>query len=781
MQSYGQAIFVGELIDQGRLAISERIRRQGTRSLVQQMDAADRLGMLTAQLLAIFDEAHLSATLATQLVNLGIRHVLVARYEPDEDDATAWSHVVLHFGLAAKVPQRFRTRSFPTPDMYPDDMVVQLALLPLIIEEQVVGFMAFDAANFEPCAAIMRNLASALQTSKLYREAREGRRLAEEANRLKSRFLSMVSHELRTPLNLIAGLGDMLLRNAAPTQQPEQRADLERIVASAQHLDLLINDVLDLASSDIGQLRVDRAPLDLSAALQMVAVTGERLAHERGLSWRAELPHPGPQIFGDRTRLRQVVLNLISNAVKFTNQGQVVFTLETEQASALIRVRDSGVGIDPADMPHIFDEFRQGQRRVGLGYRGLGLGLAICKQLVALHDGTIEVQSSGVPGEGALFTVRLPLLQDSGFRLQASEGVSPGAEGATTSQAVLLLADDLVAARLIQQGLQERGVTVDVQQGDIGLDALRDVLAQSHAAVLLDEGCATRRGWQIEQLLKQDPAAAGTLFEWQHLNKPLDSAQIALLLNSLATQLPATKQRTLLIVEDDDGLRDLHRRLILAHAPHYTVRSAAHGRAALDQIATERPDLILLDLMMPEMDGFALLDVLRADASLQSIPVVVLTAQRLSDEDLERLSSGVSAVLTKGVFNAEELFGHLRSAIERQRKRGNVTQRLVHRALAFIHAHYNDAISREQIAAYVGVNENYLTDCFHREMGLTPMSYLARYRVQHAQQLLLHSDQSITAIALAVGFSDSAYFSRVFQRITGSSPSAYRRNTRPNT
>lgn len=661
------AILAADMIDQARIIVGERVRRQTTRALVQHMDVADRVGAMTAQLLAVVDEVHIAATLAANMVNLGIAHVVVARYTADGDDSPHWSTIALQCGLASTAARRFPTRSFPPSGVYPDEQAWQLAVLPLIVDNDVIGFVAFDATNLEACAAIMRNLASAMRTITLYAEAREGRRLAEEASRLKSRFLSMVSHELRTPLNLISGLSDMLLHEdlGARAQPTVLRADLEQISASAQHLGRLIGDVLDLASSDAGQLRLVRKPIDLSATLAMVAVTGQRMAQEKGLDWIYDVTQPGPRVLGDQTRLRQVVLNLISNAVKFTSHGTITLFVGSAQNNAIIRVSDTGLGIPHDEQPHVFDEFRRTEQSIALGYRGLGLGLAICKHLVEAHGGTITLQSVGTPGAGSRFDVQLPLLVD---------------------------AHPLVCA----------------PDSDI---------------------------------------------------------------RAAAVHTPRV-----LIADDDPQIRGLHRRIVLARSAASQVIEAENGTVALASMAIERPDLVLLDLIMPELDGFGVLAAMRENPALHDIPVIVLTAQVLTDADIGRLGHSVAAILVKGVFNADEISAHIDAALVHRRKLGSVTQRLVHKALGFIHTHYVDTLSRELIALHVGVNENYLTDCFHREMGITPINYLARYRIGHAQILLAQSQQSITEIALAVGFGDSAYFSRVFQREVGVSPSSYRRN-----
>jgi YesN/AraC family two-component response regulator len=188
-----------------------------------------------------------------------------------------------------------------------------------------------------------------------------------------------------------------------------------------------------------------------------------------------------------------------------------------------------------------------------------------------------------------------------------------------------------------------------------------------------------------------------------------------------------------------------------------------------------RPDLILLDLMMPEMDGFAVLDVLRERETTRDIPVIILTARMLTEADLERCNRGVAAILGKGLFSSAETLQHIEAALARQHSLGQSTQRCVRQAMGCIHAHYAESLTREDIAQHVGLSPDYLTDCFRQELGVTPITYLRRYRIRQACELLRSSQLSITQVAAAVGFSESAHFSRTFQREMGISPRAYRR------
>jgi YesN/AraC family two-component response regulator len=233
--------------------------------------------------------------------------------------------------------------------------------------------------------------------------------------------------------------------------------------------------------------------------------------------------------------------------------------------------------------------------------------------------------------------------------------------------------------------------------------------------------------------------------------------------------------KTILVVDDQPEILEMHIRVLQAQSNVHKILRATNGLEALKIVHSELPDLILLDLMMPELDGFGVLEALRQEEATSKIPVIVLTAQVLTEENMEQLNQGVAAVLGKGLFSAQETLAHIETTLARKKKLGNEIQRLVRKALAHIHAHYAEALSRDELADYIGVSNDYLTRCFRQEMGVTPVVYLNRYRVNRAKDLLLSGDHSITDVATAVGFSDSSYFSQVFRREVGVSPNAYRR------
>ena len=230
----------------------------------------------------------------------------------------------------------------------------------------------------------------------------------------------------------------------------------------------------------------------------------------------------------------------------------------------------------------------------------------------------------------------------------------------------------------------------------------------------------------------------------------------------------------MLVVDDDPAILKMHSRLI--EQTGRQVLNARNGREALALIEGQTPDLILLDLMMPEMDGFAVLDELQAKKSTCGIPVIILTAHVLSDSDLERCNRGVASILGKGLFTTEETLKHVEAALMRQQALSRTTQRLIRKAMAYIHQHFSDPLPREEIADHIGISADYLTDCFRQELGITPITYIRRYRIRQACELLRNSDQPITQIALAVGFSDSAHFTRTFQREMNVTPRAFRHN-----
>jgi len=641
---------VNAWLDEARVTISECAQRQHALLLASQTDYTLQISLLTARLTEATTELQALDILSEHLPGIGVRHGRVFFFEPGQEDPVAWS------APGARDGPRFPTRAFPPAGAYPADEAFQLALLPLLVDGVARGYVAFDAANLGPCAAITRQLASALRSARLRLEAEDGRRLAEEATRLKSRFLSTVSHELRTPLSIIVGASEQL----SGVRAPERRAHATRIQASALHLGHLIQDVLDLASSEAGALRLTRERIDLTQAVRGVSDVGAQLAREKGLGWRVDLQPDLPTVYGDRTRIQQVMLNLIANAVKFTDHGRVWVEVTGSDDAVTVRVSDTGLGIPPAEREAIFDEFHQSERTAGGGFGGLGLGLAICRRLIELHGGRIGVEGSADEGGGATFWFVLP---------------------------------------------------------------------------------ATR---------ETDPA--------------LDRA----------ARPSAPRRVSVLIADDEPAILERHARIATSLSEPCVVSRARTGLDALRRMREAQPDLLLLDLVMPELDGFGVIEAMRADAALRDTPVVVMTAQPLTERDMTRLGN-VAAVIEKGVLSAQEIRDRFEAVLARNPRLGTESHRLARRAMAFVHERHAEPLTLDRIARHVGASKGHVTRCVREETGVTPMTYLNRYRVLRAQAMLDTGDKSITEIALAIGFGDSNYFGRAFKRELGLTPGAYRR------
>ncbi|HEX9332508.1 MAG TPA: substrate-binding domain-containing protein, partial [Anaerolineales bacterium] len=764
------------MVAEARALITQHMERQHRHLIIHQIWIADQIGQLNARLLTALDEAQVYEILASYLPQVGIQHVGVAFFEAADDDPITWC--LLRKVSEHGVEIRFPSREFPPKGLY--DEPYRLVLLPMAGQEEI-GFVAFDAVHLEICAHIVWQLVTFLKVVRLYREATRGRQLAEEANRLKSRFLSTVSHELRTPLSMIVGLSELLQKGE--NDASETGRDLKRLHASAQHLDGLIRDVLDLAQNEMGELKLVCAPLDLAEVLKVVAAVGEQLVQDKGLEWQASIPESLPKVWGDRTRLRQVVLNLINNAVKFTPQGRVTLRVNSINDTVTVAVSDTGLGILPEEQTVIFNEFRQSERTTALGYGGLGLGLAICKRLVELHGGSIGVRSSGEEGAGSTFYFKLPVMKrDTELGLP---------ETIPHDRTVLLLAERSGNGERLHEYLIRRGFDVEVVQLGASNSWLPYWLKSQPGAVVLEQGTNTEQGWEVIKALRENSLTqdipvlfysldrkqdSGSVLELNTLTKPLNKTELIQALERLEINKGTSELgKIILIVDDEPSTLELHARMVAAWSPQCRILKAKNGREALNVIQEAHPDLVLLDLMMPELDGFGVLEAMRSDQPSRDIPVIVLTGQTLTLEDMENLGRGVTSVLKKGLFSAKETLSHIEAALARSGTLGSEAQRVVRKAIIYLHEHYMESISLEDAARYVNISKEYLARCFHQEMGITLVTYLNRYRVDQAKALLEKGEHNLTEIALKTGFSSSAYFSRVFRQEVGMSPRDYKR------
>ncbi len=799
--------FAEDLWQQARVLIGQVAVRAEVHRNWQAARRMEILREVEAELLIALEFEELLDILDKGLTRLEIDDFYLVLYESALDPAGMGRLVLAHHnGQRAALDmdeQRFAVRS-----LLPSRWMVHAELTCLVVEalhlrEEQIGYIVFragppsDALECDVYQALRIQLSSALKGICLRQKLQDARQQAEEANQLKSRFLSMVSHELRTPLNLIVGLSEMALRQHERDKAEDNhvldvlRKFLEQIYVSGQHLDRLIRDVLDLASSQVGQMNLILDSLDLVPVLRDVASMGEHLAQQKNLYFRIEIPETLPRVMGDKTRLRQILLNLLSNAVKFTAHGEVALTAVLEGEEILISVSDTGLGIEKEDQDHIFDEFRQSDRSVARGYGGIGLGLAITRRLVEMHGGRIWVSSSGDEGSGSTFQFTLPVIatcSESEFEpLPVLDEEQRGV--------VLIITKEPERSSSLLSHLTQHQFQVEemvLQEADEIFNRLQTA---PPGAVVLDLAPASELGWEIMKKVKENPATqdipvlfysliteenSGTMLEMDFLTKPVGTNDLlkALERHGLTGHSPE-RTRTILVIDDEPGIVDLHARILRTELPNCNVLTAQSGQEGLHIMRHTIPQLVMLDLMMPELDGFGVLKAMQNEEMLRNIPVIILSGQSLSSREMEMLNHGVATVLSKGVFTTKEILNRVEDVLARNKRLGSEAQRLVQQAMAYIHEHYKEPLSRSDIANHLCINEQYLSRCFNKEAGLGPMVYLSRYRIQRACRLLEAGNLSVTQVAMEVGMSSQSYFSRVFQDETGVTPSAYQRGVRP--
>jgi signal transduction histidine kinase/CheY-like chemotaxis protein len=586
------------------------------------------------------------------------------------------------------------------PTLGPDRSVLlegihAVLAVPLLREDKVVGGLVIrrrTAGGFAPTIpALLQTFADqavlAIEHARLFQElaargeeARRARDEAEEASRTKSSFLANMSHELRTPLNAIIGLTELLCDNAARFGTEKALEPLRRVLRAGRHLLQLINDILDLSKIEAGKMDLTLESVAIGPVVEEVLGTARPLAEQNKNAIELDCPEGIGSVHADNMRLRQILLNLLSNACKFTKGGTVRLHVgPAEEAGQLwvdFAVSDTGIGMSEEQLGRLFQEFTQADASTTRQFGGTGLGLAISRRLCRMMGGDITVTSA--PGEGSTFTVRLPAQAAATMPMVEAGPVETSAEASRGSRGtVLVIDDDATARELIAAHLAGEGFAVETAAN--GVDGLKKARALRPAAITLDVLLPDVDGWTVLAALKGEPALSEipvvivTIVDEQrrgvalgaagYLTKPIDRERLVAILSRFRV---ADTPGTVLVVEDDEEQRHLVRESIGTRG--WTVREAANGRLALDAIAAELPDVILLDLMMPEMDGFELVAALQANAAWRDIPVVVVTSLDLTAEERRRLSGGVEQILSKHAFPPAELMARLGALLGEAKK-----------------------------------------------------------------------------------------------------------------
>jgi PAS domain S-box-containing protein len=602
---------------------------------------------------------------------------LRATYGMDDNIVAAIRDRHIHIGetvIGRAVEQRIPIQ---VPDIQGDPSVVldvivragfrALLTVPLLGGDRIVGALVvrrkepgeFAKNTIELLQTFAAQSVLAIQNARLFHEIEEkGRELA-AASQHKSQFLANMSHELRTPLNAIIGVSEMLREDAEAAKQDLE--PLDRVLGAGRHLLALINDILDLSKIEAGRMELHLDTFALAPLIKDVAKTIEPMAAKNANRLVVDCPADLGTIHADQTRLRQSLLNLASNANKFTEKGTVTIAAQQDQKNGrgwiTLAVTDTGIGMTPDQRGKLFQEFSQASASTASKYGGTGLGLAISRQFCRMMGGDITVESQ--PGAGSTFTIRLPRVVESVVSPAAEVAPAPAPASAVEADddaaLILVVDDDATVRELVARHLQRAGFAVVGARG--GQEGLRLVRELRPAAVTLDIMMPDLDGWTVLAAIKGDPALAGVpvvlmsiveeknrgyaLGAADYLVKPVDRAKLVAAL----TRACGTAAGSVLLVDDDEMVRRSVRQAL--EPIGWKVTDAENGQVAVEALAAGRPDVIILDLMMPKMDGFEFLDELRGRPDWQGTPVVIITAKDLTDEDRNRLNGGVERIIQK--------------------------------------------------------------------------------------------------------------------------------------
>ena len=492
------------------------------------------------------------------------------------------------------------------------------------------------------------------------------------ATRHKSEFLANMSHELRTPLNAVIGFSEVLLEKMFGDINAKQEEYLQDIASSGRHLLALINDILDLSKVEAGRVELELTTFDLAATLENTLTLVRERAMRHGIAVVSEVPRELGDCTADELKVKQVLLNLLSNAIKFTpDGGGISLKARVNGHFAEISVTDTGVGVAPDDQSKIFEEFYRAKAEVAKKREGTGLGLALTKKFVELHGGTIWLESQ--LDHGSTFTFTLPM-QESVEIAPAPAAVTPKVHD---EQALaLVVEDDPRAAKLLSIYLKEAGFVIEVaNSGEAGLEKAR---ALHPAVIALDILMQGIDGWEFLARLKADRSTAGipvvvvsmvdergkgfALGAAEYLVKPVDrEAVISAVRRVVRTRTPDQHEITILAVDDDPIALDLIQAVLQPEG--WTVIKAAGGRLGVRLARERRPCLIVLDLLMPDVDGFQVLEDLKRDPLTASIPVVVLNCQALTPEEKAALNGRITDLIQKGQFSHKDFVAQIRSLV----------------------------------------------------------------------------------------------------------------------
>jgi signal transduction histidine kinase/DNA-binding response OmpR family regulator len=576
-------------------------------------------------------------------------------------------------------------------NLWQHDGIRAVVAVPLLRDEHVTGALVVRrkrAGEFAPSIVrLLQTLASqsvlAIENARLFKESQQKSEQLAEASKLKSQFLANMSHELRTPLNAIIGVTEMLHEDALESKRAEEVEPLERVLRAARHLLELINDILDLSKIEAGRMDIHVETFEIAPLVDDVITTIGPLAAKNGNEVIVHCPPDIGSMHADQTRIRQALLNLLSNANKFTEHGKVTVEvargIDRGSEQITLAVTDTGIGLSPEQMGRLFQEFVQADASTTRKYGGTGLGLAISRRFCQMLGGDITVASE--LGKGSTFTIRLPAQVEAAQSLPLMRRARPERPtvGPVKGSLILVVDDDQTVREVMARYLEREGYVVRTAAG--GREGL-ELAKQLHpAAITLDVHMPDLDGWTVLAALKGDPQLADipvvlvtiednrsrgySLGAAEYMIKPVDRERLISAMHSITS----TTARKVLLVDDDEIMRESVRRVL--EQDQWEVSEARNGRIALEHLAGGSPDVIVLDLMMPEMDGFEFLAQMRQRPEWHDIPVLVVTAKDLSAEERKRLNGDVERVMQKNASELSDLLRELGRMLPHSIERGH--------------------------------------------------------------------------------------------------------------
>lgn len=502
---------------------------------------------------------------------------------------------------------------------------------------------------------------------------------AEAASKAKSEFLANMSHELRTPLNAVIGYSEMVEEEALENGWHEEiGSDLQRIKEAGVHLLKLINDILDISKIEAGKMELFFEPCDISTLVEDVVSIISPTVQKNFNILSVECDSQLEPLSADVTKLKQILLNLLNNATKFTKEGSISLKVKqnvsNNQKNIEFEIIDTGIGMTPEQIKKLFQNFTQADSSTTKKYGGTGLGLAISKRFCEMMDGDISVESQ--LGVGSIFRINLPIREEmpqEGEKVFKNHlAIAPSTRA--TNSSVLVIDNDPVIQDLMMWALYREGYAFFAAYNGIdGINRAKELLP---GIIILDIDMPGMDGWEVLTKLKADPKLSSipviilsmvddkmqgySLGTAEYLLKPVDRNQLGAVLKKYRNE---SNPNRILLVEDDPEQRNLLRAVL--EAKGFRVDEAENGKKGLDKISKNPPDVILLDLMMPEMDGFEFLNKLRANPEWASMPVIVVSAKDLTQDEFYRLKGSVQKIFQKGLYTRDELIGKVNALIKK--------------------------------------------------------------------------------------------------------------------